>query len=61
MGDQLSETLKSLNMSKDEASKFEKAFKDPSFIKLFEQYAKEISDPDASGVCLELWLAQNCG
>ena len=31
-----------------EADKFAKAFKDPEFIKLFEEYAKEVSDPKAS-------------
>lgn len=29
-------------------TKFEKAFKDPEFIKLFEEYAKEVSDPKVS-------------
>ena len=28
-----------------ETEKFSKAFKDPEFIKLFEEYAKEVSDP----------------
>ena len=28
-----------------EADKFAKAFKDPEFVKLFEEYAKEVSDP----------------
>ena len=28
--------------------KFEKAFKDPEFIKMFSEYAQEISDPKAS-------------
>jgi hypothetical protein len=30
-----------------EVDKFAKAFKDPEFIKLFEDYAKEVSDPKA--------------
>jgi hypothetical protein len=28
-----------------ECDKFAKAFKDPEFMKLFEEYAKEVSDP----------------
>jgi len=28
-----------------ETEKFAKAFKDPEFIRLFEEYAKEVSDP----------------
>ncbi|KAG2431522.1 hypothetical protein HXX76_009536 [Chlamydomonas incerta] len=41
----LEKSLKELNLTTDEMTKFEKAFKDPEFIKLFEEYAKEVSDP----------------
>ncbi|KAJ9516174.1 hypothetical protein QJQ45_024598 [Haematococcus lacustris] len=41
----LDETLKELKLSNEECDKFSKAFKDPEFIKLFEEYAKEVSDP----------------
>eukprot|EP00198_Chlamydomonas_reinhardtii_P007457 XP_001696794.1 predicted protein [Chlamydomonas reinhardtii] len=43
--DTLEKSLKELNLTSDEMTKFEKAFKDPEFIKLFEEYAKEVSDP----------------
>ena len=33
------------NTPVQEVDKFSKAFKDPEFIKLFEEYAKEVSDP----------------
>jgi dynein assembly factor 2 len=39
--------LKNLDLSPDEVGKFQKAFKDPEFMKLFADYAKEISDPAA--------------
>lgn len=32
-------------MHLQELDKFSKAFKDPEFLKLFEEYAKEVSDP----------------
>ena len=32
-----------------EVDKFQKAFKDPEFLKLFEEYAQEISDPKVCG------------
>lgn len=32
-------------LSIQEVDKFSKAFKDPEFIKLFEDYAREVSDP----------------
>ena len=32
-------------MIQQEVDKFEKAFKDPEFMKMFADYAKEISDP----------------
>lgn len=31
--------------TKEELDKFQKAFKDPEFRKLFQEYAEEISDP----------------
>lgn len=34
--------------------KFEKAFKDPEFLKLFEEYAKEVSDPKVPLMLLQL-------
>lgn len=37
--------LEDLNLSEDEVKKFEKAFQDPEFKKLFMEYAQEISDP----------------
>mmetsp|Transcript_19984 Transcript_19984/g.43576 ORF Transcript_19984/g.43576 Transcript_19984/m.43576 type:complete len:633 (+) Transcript_19984:162-2060(+) len=41
----LDETLKNLKLSDEEVGKFTKAFQDPEFLKIFEEYAKEISDP----------------
>ncbi|GLC36093.1 hypothetical protein PLESTB_001381400 [Pleodorina starrii] len=41
----LDKGLKDLNLTNEELTKFEKAFKDPEFLKLFEEYAKEVSDP----------------
>ncbi|GIL76715.1 hypothetical protein Vretifemale_6308 [Volvox reticuliferus] len=41
----LEKGLRELNLSNEELNKFEKAFKDPEFLKLFEEYAKEVSDP----------------
>ncbi|KAG2489118.1 hypothetical protein HYH03_012344 [Edaphochlamys debaryana] len=43
--DSLEHGLKELNLTNEELTKFEKAFKDPEFMKLFEEYAKEVSDP----------------
>lgn len=37
--------LKDMDLTKDEVGKFEKAFKDPEFLKMFCEYAKEIEDP----------------
>jgi hypothetical protein len=37
--------LSELNLTTDEVSKFETAFKDPEFKKMFAEYAAEISDP----------------
>eukprot|EP00959_Pyramimonas_sp_CCMP1952_P376305 7882133-Pyramimonas_sp.AAC.1 len=39
--------IKDLELTPDEVGKFQKAFKDPEFMKLFVDYAKEISDPAA--------------
>ncbi|GLI65377.1 hypothetical protein VaNZ11_008931 [Volvox africanus] len=41
----LEKGLRELNLTNEELNKFEKAFKDPEFLKLFEEYAKEVSDP----------------
>lgn len=43
----LDKGLKDLNLSTEEVGKFEKAFKDPEFMRLFAEYAKEVSDPKA--------------
>ncbi|EFJ43676.1 hypothetical protein VOLCADRAFT_118968 [Volvox carteri f. nagariensis] len=43
--DSLEKGLRDLNLTNEELNKFEKAFKDPEFLKLFEEYAKEVSDP----------------
>jgi dynein assembly factor 2 len=32
-------------MGLQEVDKFSEAFKNPEFVKLFEEYAKEVSDP----------------
>ncbi|KAK9818052.1 hypothetical protein WJX72_006326 [[Myrmecia] bisecta] len=37
--------LKDLNLNEEEVGKFEKAFKDPTFLQMFSEYAKEITDP----------------
>lgn len=41
----LDKSLQELKLSDVECDKFAKCFKDPEFIKLFEEYAKEVSDP----------------
>jgi len=41
----LKEALGKLELSKEETQKFEKAFKDPKFMEMFAEYAREISDP----------------
>lgn len=41
-----------------ETSKFSKAFKDPEFIKMFAEYAKEVSDPAVS--FRGAWAARSC-
>ena len=38
-------------MHLQELDKFSKAFKDPEFLKLFEEYAKEVSDPKVCCHC----------
>eukprot|EP00898_Chlorokybus_atmophyticus_P003673 jgi/Chlat1/4306/Chrsp29S04476 len=45
VADKAAEKMKELNMSTEELSRFEKAFRDPEFMKLFSDYAKEIQDP----------------
>ncbi|CAH1277735.1 DNAAF2 [Branchiostoma lanceolatum] len=40
------EKLEDLNMTQDELTRFEKAFKSEEFRKLFAEYAEEISDPE---------------
>eukprot|EP00232_Nephroselmis_pyriformis_P030666 CAMPEP_0182863780 /NCGR_PEP_ID=MMETSP0034_2-20130328/6831_1 /TAXON_ID=156128 /ORGANISM="Nephroselmis pyriformis, Strain CCMP717" /LENGTH=288 /DNA_ID=CAMNT_0024996019 /DNA_START=42 /DNA_END=904 /DNA_ORIENTATION=+ len=39
------ESMKDLKLTEDEVGKFEKAFKDPEFMKMFMEYAQEVSDP----------------
>jgi hypothetical protein len=41
----LASTLDKLNLSQQEIGRFEKAFKDPDFLKLFEDYARDVHDP----------------
>lgn len=36
-----------LDITKEELNKIEQCMKDPEFLRLFEEYAKEISDPNA--------------
>eukprot|EP00878_Enallax_costatus_P030457 GHUV01033161.1.p1 GENE.GHUV01033161.1~~GHUV01033161.1.p1 ORF type:complete len:103 (+),score=31.43 GHUV01033161.1:479-787(+) len=43
----LNEALKNGNITTEEAESFMKHFEDPKFRELFEEYAKEISDPKA--------------
>ena len=38
-------SLDKLNLSDEEVGRFEKAFKDDEFMRLFEEYAKDIQDP----------------
>jgi dynein assembly factor 2 len=42
---QAAKNLEDLKLTPDEVSKFETAFKDPEFKKMFMEYAEEISDP----------------
>jgi len=41
-----------------ENDKFAKAFKDPKFIQLFAEYAKEVSDPKVSGALADLVISR---
>ena len=43
--DDATRNLEDLKLTPDEVKKFETAFKDPEFKKMFAEYAKEISDP----------------
>ena len=51
MGEPTAEALKStmdkLKLTNEEVNRFEKAFKDPKFMDMFSEYAREISDPKA--------------
>jgi dynein assembly factor 2, axonemal len=42
---EVTSTLDKLNLSMKEIGRFEKAFKDPEFLKLFEDYARDVHDP----------------
>ena len=42
---EVGESLKELNMTADEISRFTKAFKDEKFREMLRDYAQEISDP----------------
>lgn len=46
-----------LKLSGEEVKSFEKAFKDPEFVKMFGEYAKEINDP-ANKAETEMYLRQ---
>lgn len=39
------DALKDMQLSDQEMQKFEKAFRDPEFIRMFGEYAKEMQDP----------------
>jgi len=43
----LSRTVEDLKLQPEEADKIEKAFRDPEFLRLFEDYAREIENPAA--------------
>ena len=45
--DELGGTLDKLNLSKKEVGQFEKAFKDPEFLRLFQEYARDVQDPES--------------
>lgn len=49
--------LDELKLSGDEVKSFEKAFKDPEFVKMFGEYAQEINDP-ANKAETETYLRQ---
>ena len=50
----------SLHTASQEADKFSKAFKDPEFVKLFEEYAKEVSDPKVCECMHKFAMPQGC-
>ena len=47
MGEQKTteQKINDLEMTPEEVNRFEEAFKDPEFMKMFAEYAQEISDP----------------
>ena len=45
MADDARHNLEDLKLTPEEVNKFETAFKDPEFKKMFLEYAQEISDP----------------
>ncbi|GMH36445.1 hypothetical protein BSKO_04313 [Bryopsis sp. KO-2023] len=57
MKDDISKSLKDLNLTSEEVKKFDKAFKDPKFVELFDDYLAEISTPQAKEE-QELYLRQ---
>ena len=42
---QAAKNLEDLNLTPEEVAKFQTAFKDPAFKKMFAEYAAEIADP----------------
>lgn len=50
-------TVEDFKLSGDEVKKFEKAFNDPEFVKMFGEYAKEINDP-ATKAETDMYLRQ---
>ena len=47
--DDATRNLEDLKLTPDEVKKFETAFKDPEFKKMFAEYAKEIFGPEEQG------------
>lgn len=45
--DDVGGTLDKLNLTKKEVGQFEKAFKDPKFLQLFQDYARDVQDPES--------------
>lgn len=45
LGAMVKDALKDMQLSDHEMQKFEKAFQDPEFIRIFSEYAKEMQDP----------------
>jgi len=45
--DDAMDAMKNMDLTSEEYGKFEKAFKDPEFMKMFVEYAKEIESPEA--------------